>query len=141
MEDCDYVHCCCVLLALYGLKNARISSAKSLGSSMAVKCPPLGIVVKRVIFRLRLDHSFGGSNISAGKRAKPVGTSIRLIGGLEDINPLNNNRAKYFYNIKLTAEAYMCNMAVCKDKDSDDAWYIANNLDNPTAIREYKKKI
>ena len=74
---------------------------------------------------------------------KDIGIAIKdnpKIKKLQDINPLNNNRAKYFYNIKLTAEAYMCNMAVCKDKDSDDAWYIANNLDNPTAIREYKKR-
>ncbi|MFT8350175.1 hypothetical protein [Clostridium saccharoperbutylacetonicum] len=40
--------------------------------------------------------------------------------------------------IKLTAETYMCNMAVCKDKDADDVWYVANNLAEPTAIREYK---
>lgn len=32
----------------------------------------------------------------------------------------------------------MCNMAVCKDKDADDVWYVANNLAEPTAIREYK---
>ena len=74
---------------------------------------------------------------------KDIGIAIKdnpKIKELEDINPLNNNRAKYFYDIKLTAEAYMCNMAVCKDKDADDVWYIANNLDNPTAIREYKKR-
>lgn len=34
----------------------------------------------------------------------------------------------------------MCNMTVCKDKYSDDVWYIANNLDDPTAIRKYKKR-
>jgi hypothetical protein len=28
----------------------------------------------------------------------------------------------------------------CKDKDADEVWYIANNLDEPTAIREYKKR-
>lgn len=74
---------------------------------------------------------------------KDIGITIKdnpKIKKLEDIKPLNNNRAKYFYNIKLTAEAYMCNMAVCKDKDADDVWYIANNLDEPTAIREYKKR-
>lgn len=72
-----------------------------------------------------------------------IGIAIKdnpKIKKLEDINPLNNNRAKYFYNIKLTAESYISNMAVCKDQDADDVWYIANNLDEPTAIREYKKR-
>lgn len=32
-------------------------------------------------------------------------------------------------------------MTVCKDEDADYFWYIANNLDEPTAIREYKKII
>jgi hypothetical protein len=31
-------------------------------------------------------------------------------------------------------------MAVCKDRDADEVWYIANNLDEPTAIREYKNR-
>lgn len=37
---------------------------------------------------------------------KNIGIFIKdnpKIKKLEDINPLNNNRAKYFYNIKLTA--------------------------------------
>lgn len=46
------------LFVLKGLKNARISSAKSSGSSRAVKCPPRGIEVQRVTFRLRMAHSF-----------------------------------------------------------------------------------
>lgn len=33
----------------------------------------------------------------------------------------------------------MYNMAVCKDQDADDVWYIANNLDESITIREYKK--
>ena len=34
-----------------------------------------------------------------------------------------------------------CNMAVCKAIDTKDTWFIANNLSEAYAIREYKKKI
>ena len=68
---------------LNGLKNARISSAITSGSSMAVKCPPRGIEVQRVIFRFCSAHFLGGNKTSAGKRAMPVGTSMRPIKGKE----------------------------------------------------------
>ena len=31
-------------------------------------------------------------------------------------------------------------MAVCKAQDAEDVWFIANNLSEPYAIREYKKR-
>jgi hypothetical protein len=58
---------------------------------------------------------------------------------LEDITP-SKGRTKYFFNIKLTAQNYICNMAVCKAEDADDTWFIANNLEQPLASREYKKR-
>lgn len=58
---------------------------------------------------------------------------------LEDITPVKG-RTKHFNNIKLTAEEYICNIAVCKAEDTDDVWFIANNLSEPYAIREYKKR-
>lgn len=48
--------------------------------------------------------------------------------------------AKHFRNILLTNQKYPCNLAVCKDIDADDTWFIINNLDNKDAIREYKKR-
>ena len=58
---------------------------------------------------------------------------------LEDIIP-KKYKAKHFKNVALTAEKYICNMAVCKAEDADDVWFIANNLSEPYAIREYKKR-
>ena len=58
---------------------------------------------------------------------------------LEDIIPIKG-RAKYFYDIKLTAKEYICNMAVCKAQEAKDVWFIANNIYEPYAIREYKKR-
>ena len=43
---------------------------------------------------------------------------------------------KYFYNIKLTAQEYVCNMAVCTAEESEDVWFIANNISESYAIRE-----
>lgn len=31
-------------------------------------------------------------------------------------------------------------MAVCKEANADDTWYIANNINKPIAIREYIKR-
>ncbi|WP_291583321.1 hypothetical protein [Clostridium sp. UBA6640] len=31
-------------------------------------------------------------------------------------------------------------MAVCKAQGAKDTWFIANNLEQPLAIREYKKR-
>ena len=59
---------------------------------------------------------------------------------LDDIIPTKWS-TKYFYNIKLTAQEYICNMAVCKAQDAEDVWFIANNLSEPYAIREYKKDL
>lgn len=73
---------------------------------------------------------------------KDLGISLNdkpKIRKLEDITPLKG-RTKHFFNIKLTAKAYICNMAVCRAEDADDTWFIANNLTNPFAIREYKKR-
>lgn len=73
---------------------------------------------------------------------KDLGISIvgkRKINKLSDIIPTKNS-TKYFYNIKLTAQEYICNMAVCKAEDADDVWFIANNISEPYAIREYKKR-
>lgn len=39
---------------------------------------------------------------------------------LEDIIQIKG-RTKYFYDIKLTAKEYICNIAVCKAEDSDNA--------------------
>lgn len=58
---------------------------------------------------------------------------------LEDISTLKR-KAKHFSNIELTAQKYVCNMAVCKDEDADDNWFIANNLNENFAVREYKKR-
>ena len=63
----------------------------------------------------------------------------RQIKKLEDITPCKGT-TKHFYNVKLTAQEYVCNMAVCKAEDADDVWFIANNLSGPYAIREYKKR-
>lgn len=73
---------------------------------------------------------------------KDLGISItvkRKIKKLDDITPVKGS-IKYFYNIKLTAQEYICNMAVCKAKDAQDVWFIANNISDPYAIREYKKR-
>ncbi len=56
-----------------------------------------------------------------------------------DIIPLKG-KTKHFYNIKLTSKNYVCSMAVHRAKDSDDIWFITNNLKQPFAIREYKKR-
>lgn len=58
---------------------------------------------------------------------------------LDDITPAKG-ATKYFYNIKLTAQEYICNMAVCKAQDAEDIWFIANNISEPYAVREYKKR-
>lgn len=58
---------------------------------------------------------------------------------LEDIIPKKFG-TKHFRNIKLTAAKYICNMAVCKSEDADDVWFIASNISEPYAIREYKKR-
>ncbi len=56
---------------------------------------------------------------------------------LEDIKPLSN-KGKNFYNIKLTAQNYNCNLSVCKAKDAEETWFIVHNLEKSFAIREYK---
>lgn len=61
------------------------------------------------------------------------------IDKLEDI-PLLKNRTRYLWDVKLTLKNYCCNMAVCRAEGKDDVWYIANNLSQPFAIREYKKR-
>lgn len=58
---------------------------------------------------------------------------------LSDIKT-NKLRAKYFYNIKLSSKKYICNIAVHKDSESDDPWYIVNNIGAPKAILRYKKR-
>lgn len=58
---------------------------------------------------------------------------------LEDITTVKG-KTKHFYNVKLTKQNYICNMAVCKAEDTEDTWFIANNLSEPYAIREYKKR-
>ena len=73
---------------------------------------------------------------------KDLGITIHgkpKIKKLEDITPLKG-ATKYFYSIKLTAQNYVCNMAVCKAIDAEDTWFIANNLNKSLAIREYKKR-
>lgn len=73
---------------------------------------------------------------------KDMGISIagkRKIKKLDDITP-RKGFTKYFYNIKLTAQEYVCNMAVCTAEESEDVWFIANNISEPYAIREYKKR-
>ncbi|WP_425447384.1 IS4 family transposase [Dethiothermospora halolimnae] len=58
---------------------------------------------------------------------------------LQDINTLKN-KTKHLTGIKLTAQKYLCNIAICKAEDKEDTWYIANNLEKPLSIREYKKR-
>ena len=73
---------------------------------------------------------------------KDLGISIdgkSKIKKLGDIIPAKRS-TKYFYNVKLTAQEYVCNMAVCKAEDAEDVWFIANNIYEPYAIREYKKR-
>lgn len=73
---------------------------------------------------------------------KDLGISIvgkNKIKKLDDIKPIKG-ATKHFYNIKLTAQEYICNMAVCKAQDAEDVWFIDNNLPGPYAIREYKKR-
>ena len=59
----------------------------------------------------------------------------RKIKKLYDINPKKGS-TKYFYNIKLTAQEYVCNMAVCTAEEFEDVWFIANNISESYAIRE-----
>lgn len=73
---------------------------------------------------------------------KDIGISIdgkNKIKKLDDIIPTKCS-TKYFYNVKLTTQEYICNMAVCKAQDAEDVWFIANNICEPYAIREYKKR-
>ena len=73
---------------------------------------------------------------------KDLGISIdgkSKIKKLDDIIPAKRS-TKYFYNVKLTTQEYVCNMAVCKAQDAEDVWFIANNIYEPYAIREYKKR-
>ena len=67
-----------------------------------------------------------------------LGTEESKIKKLDDVTPTKWS-TKYFYNIKLTAQEYICNMVVCKAQDAEDVWFIANNLSKPYAIRKYKK--
>lgn len=62
--------------------------------------------------------------------------SNNKIKKLEDII-LIKSRTKYFYDIKLTAKEYICDMVVCKVEERDDAWFIANNILKPYIIRGY----
>lgn len=64
------------------------------------------------------------------RSTKDLGISIvgkNKIKKLDDIIPTRWS-IKYFYNIKLTAQEYIFNMAVCKAQDDEDIWFIANNL-------------
>jgi hypothetical protein len=61
-----------------GRKNSRRSSASSSGCSIAAKCPPLGIIVQRTIFKPRSASSRGGMAISLGKSAPATGGSTRF---------------------------------------------------------------
>ena len=61
-------------------KNARISWARSSGSSIAAKWPPRGITVHRWMLNAASAQRRGGRRISAGKMAAPVGVSIRFFG-------------------------------------------------------------
>ena len=60
------------------------------------------------------------------------------IDKLEDIQKPKRshgkNSGKYFYNIELTTQKYICNMSVCKAADADEVWYIANNFNEAIAI-------
>lgn len=58
---------------------------------------------------------------------------------LSDIKT-SKSRAKYFYNVKLSAKKHVCNIAVHKDSDNDDPWYIINNIGGPKAILRYKRR-
>lgn len=58
---------------------------------------------------------------------------------LRDIKPIKNIVKKY-NEVYLTAKKCKCNLAVCKDKDSEDAWYLITNMDSKKAVIEYKKR-
>ena len=64
-----------------------------------------------------------------------LGTEESKIKKLDDITS-RKGFTKYFYNIKLTAQEYVCNMAVCTAEESEDVWFIANNISESYAIRE-----
>ena len=58
----------------------------------------------------------------------------RKIKKLYDINPKKGS-TKYFYNIRLTTQEY-----VCKAQESEDIWFIGNNISEPYVIRKYIKR-
>ena len=58
-------------------KKARMSSARSCGSSYSPKWPPLGMSVQRTMLAQRRAYSRGVGNMSFGKFAIAVGTSTR----------------------------------------------------------------
>lgn len=57
---------------LKGRRNDTISSANNPGSSIAAKCPPLGILVHLFTLNQRSAHSRGVGHISFGKIARAV---------------------------------------------------------------------
>ena len=57
---------------------------------------------------------------------------------LSDIKPHKKGTKKYSA-VLLTAKKYKCNLAICKDEDSDDTWYLTTNMYDKYAVREYKK--
>ncbi|MCS6130346.1 transposase [Clostridium botulinum] len=73
---------------------------------------------------------------------KDLGISIDGKSKIRKLDDITSTKwsTKHFYNIKLTAQEYICNMAICKAQDAVDVWFIANNLSEPYAIREYKKR-
>ncbi|WP_158220025.1 transposase [Tissierella sp. P1] len=57
----------------------------------------------------------------------------------KDINPIKN-RVKKFNDILLSEKEYKCNLAVCRGIESEDIWYLANNMNSKIAVTEYKKR-
>ncbi|WP_315078169.1 hypothetical protein [uncultured Clostridium sp.] len=131
------------------LEKMLILSSNRLNNLIAVV---IGIIVSRSVILSDIaqelkDHYCKGTEESKIKRLQHF-LSNELIDpesmfeffAYKLLKDYKNNRAKYLYDIKLTSKKYNCNMAVCKEVNADDTWYIANNINKPIAIREYKKR-
>ena len=58
---------------------------------------------------------------------------------LQDIKPLKK-KTKYYNGVKLTEQEYTCNLAICKDEESLDTWFLIHNFESNIAVNEYKKR-
>ena len=112
---------------------------KTLEKMIILSTPRLNNLIEMII-GIITSQSVVLSKISQElKDCYSLGTEESKIKKLDYITP-RKEFTKYFYNIKLTAQEYVCNMAVWTAEDSEDVWFIDNNISEPYAIREYKKR-